>query len=93
MRLAQGYNAETPARLEPTALRSRVKHSTIERLHSLWGFLYTTDKYIECNVSMSTKCFGGIWHTLFDKVHEKSGRDINFNNGSKCNNFCKILPK
>ena len=35
MCLAQGHNAVTPVRLEPTALRSRVKHSTTEPLRSL----------------------------------------------------------
>ena len=35
MCLAQGHNAVTPVRLEPTALRSRVKHSTSEPLRSL----------------------------------------------------------
>ena len=33
--LAQGHNAVTPVMLEPAALRSRVKHSTTERLRSL----------------------------------------------------------
>ena len=32
MCLAQGLNAVPPARLEPTALRSRVKHSTAKPL-------------------------------------------------------------
>ena len=32
MCLAQGHNAVTPVRLEPAALRSRVKHSTTEPL-------------------------------------------------------------
>ena len=32
--LAQGHNAVTPMRLEPTAPRSRVKHSTTEPLRS-----------------------------------------------------------
>ena len=35
MCLAQGHNAVTPVMLEPTALRSRVKHSTTETLRSL----------------------------------------------------------
>ena len=35
MCLAQGHNAVTPVRLEPAALRSRVKHSTTEPLRSL----------------------------------------------------------
>ena len=35
MCLAQGHNAVTPVRLESTAPRSRVKHSTTEPLHSL----------------------------------------------------------
>ena len=35
MCLAQGHNTVTPVRLEPTALRSRVKHSTTEPLGSL----------------------------------------------------------
>ena len=35
MCLAQGHNTVTHVRLEPAALRSRVKHSTIEPLHSL----------------------------------------------------------
>ena len=34
MCLAQGHNAVTPVRLEPAALRSRVKHSTTEPLRS-----------------------------------------------------------
>ena len=33
--LLKDHNAVTPLRLEPTALRSRVKHSTTEPLHSL----------------------------------------------------------
>ena len=46
--LLKDHNAVTPVRLEPAALRSRVKHSTIEPLRShslfivapncLWGF-------------------------------------------------------
>ena len=32
--LAQGHNAVPPVRLEPAALRSRVKHSTTEPLRS-----------------------------------------------------------
>ena len=35
MCLTQGHNAVTPVRLEPAALRSRVKHSTTEPLRSL----------------------------------------------------------
>ena len=35
MCLAQGQNAVSPVRLEPAALRSRVKHSTTGSLHSL----------------------------------------------------------
>ena len=35
MCLAQRHNAVMPVRLEPTALRSRVKHSTTEPLRSL----------------------------------------------------------
>ena len=35
MCLAQGHNTVTPVRLEPAAPRSRVKHSTTERLCSL----------------------------------------------------------
>ena len=35
MCLAQGHNAVTPIRLEPAALRSRVKYSTTEPLRSL----------------------------------------------------------
>ena len=34
MCLPQGHNAVTPVRLEPAALRSRVKHSTTEPLRS-----------------------------------------------------------
>ena len=34
MCLAQGHKAVTPVRLEPAALRSRVKQSTIEPLHT-----------------------------------------------------------
>ena len=37
MCLAQGHNAVTPVRLEPAALRSRVKHSTTEPLRSQCG--------------------------------------------------------
>ena len=33
--LAQGHNAVTQVRLEPAALRSRVKHTTTEPLRSL----------------------------------------------------------
>ena len=40
MYLAQGYNAVTPVRLEPVALRSRVKHSTIEPLRSLCLWIF-----------------------------------------------------
>ena len=35
MCFAQGHNAVTPVRLEPMALRSQVKNSTIEPLRSL----------------------------------------------------------
>ena len=35
MCLAQEHNAVRPARLDPTASRSRVKHTTTEPLHSL----------------------------------------------------------
>ena len=35
MCLAQGHNAVTPVRLEPTTPRPRVKHSTTEPLRSL----------------------------------------------------------
>ena len=35
MCLAQGYNVISPVRLNPVALRSQVKHSTTEPLHSL----------------------------------------------------------
>ena len=34
---AQGHNEVTPVRLEPTALRSQVKHSTTESLRSQDG--------------------------------------------------------
>ena len=34
MCLAQGHNAVTPMKLEPAAVRSRVKHSTTEPLRS-----------------------------------------------------------
>ena len=34
MCLAQGHNTVKPVRLEPKPLRSRVKHSTTEPLHS-----------------------------------------------------------
>ena len=49
MCLAQGHNAVTPVRLEPAALRSRVKHSTTEPLRShplvadLFLFCYERD--------------------------------------------------
>ena len=36
MCLAQGHNVVTPVRLEPAALRSRVKHSTTEPLCSFY---------------------------------------------------------
>ena len=42
MCLAQGHNAVTPARLEPAALRSRIKHSTTEPLRSLLHLLFFT---------------------------------------------------
>ena len=38
MCLAQGHNTETPVRLEPTATRSGVKHSTTEPLRSVQIF-------------------------------------------------------
>ena len=44
MCLAQGHNAVTPMRLEPTALRSQVKHFTTEPLRSLYG-KYIPGKY------------------------------------------------
>ena len=41
---AQGHIAVTPVRLEPAALRSRVKHTTTEPLHSPWAmFIKTRD--------------------------------------------------
>ena len=42
MGLAQGHNAVTPVRLEPTIPRSRVKHSTTEPLHSSHKIVYLT---------------------------------------------------
>ena len=45
MCLAQGHNSVTPVRLEPAALRSRVKHSTTEPLRS--QDLYLPLKVIE----------------------------------------------
>ena len=39
MCLAQGHNTVTLVRLKPAALRSRVKHSTIEPLCSLFNEL------------------------------------------------------
>ena len=44
MCLAQGHNTVTPVRLEPAALRSRVKHSTTEQLcsHPLGFFCQIT---------------------------------------------------
>ena len=41
MCLAQGHNAETPVRLEPVPLRSRVKHSATKPLPSLFSTPYT----------------------------------------------------
>ena len=45
MCLAQGHNAVTPVRLEPAALRSRVKHSTTEPLRS---------QYVKCHLLVRT---------------------------------------
>ena len=42
MCLAQGHKAVMPVRLEPTAPRSRIKHSTTEPLHSLFIVVYRT---------------------------------------------------
>ena len=57
MCLAQGHNAVTPVRLEPAALRSRVKHSTTEPLRSLFhrwiNTLCLTDFYMEMSMGVS----------------------------------------
>ena len=62
--LAQGHNAVMPVKLEPTALRSRVKHSTTEPLRSLYRlpslcFLYS----MVCQYYVSYTA--QIWITLF----------------------------
>ena len=48
MCLAQRHNAVTPARLESTALPSRVNHDTTEPLRSLSGLNKTTNKIKPC---------------------------------------------
>ena len=54
MCLAQGHNSVTPVRLEPLALRSRVKHSTTKPLRSLCSILTTV------NINI---CFGCVKET------------------------------
>ena len=62
MCLAQGHNAVTPVRLEPAALRSRVKHSTTEPLRSLSDSVMVTSCYMDFSYIklalqwMHTKC-------------------------------------
>ena len=57
MCFAQGHNAMTPVRLESTASRSRVKHSTTEPLRSLKKILVAPQnlKYVLKNKDIS--CF------------------------------------
>ena len=63
MCLAQGHNAVTPVRLEPAALRSRVKHS------SCIGYVTKYNKYLQYilnNFSEFNGCFiGGRLHRKF----------------------------
>ena len=40
--LAQGHDTVQPARLQPATPRSRVKHSTTEPLHSIYGYCEKT---------------------------------------------------
>ena len=57
MFLAQGHNTVTPVRLEPAALRSRVKHSTTEPQCSLMIYLICQRKYIMTLVSTKLTTF------------------------------------
>ena len=52
--LAQGHNAVTPVRLEPTASWSRVKHSTTEPLHSQTKLTLSTNSIYPSYVNPST---------------------------------------
>ena len=49
--LAQGHNALTPVRLEPTALWSRVKHSTTELPHQMLNMFLTV--ILKCQLRFS----------------------------------------
>ena len=54
MCLAQGQNSVTPARLEPAAARSEIKHSTTEPLRSLMHLdVYTYRR--TCNYELNEK--------------------------------------
>ena len=54
MCLAQGHNAVTPVRLEPAALRSRVKHSTTEplRSHSIISTLFAYGNIVRYDTAL-----------------------------------------
>ena len=53
MCLAQGHNAVTPVRLEPTASRSRVKHSTTETLRSS-GLMLVVENNVDSHQTAPT---------------------------------------
>ena len=67
MCLAQGYNAVTLVRLEPVALRSRVKHSTTEPLRSLQSKVYVLDMKSTSTV-VQTKSFANYERNASENV-------------------------
>ena len=58
MCLALGHNSVTAVRLKPTALGSRVKHSTIEPLHSLNSFVILGEDFFHITVQ-------SLYNTMF----------------------------
>ena len=63
MFLTQGHNAVTPVRLEPVALRSRVKHSTTKPLRSLYILMHRSRPQSE---NRNSYCF--MYRCLYHQV-------------------------
>ena len=66
MCLAQGHNAVTPVRLEPTALWSRVKHSTTEPLRSHFRTVTRYNIPVEKQTSLGTSLLKQLVKVNFD---------------------------
>ena len=82
MCLAQGHNAVMLEKFEPTALRSRVKHSTTEPLHS-------HDADVKSRRFQEEKNFDGIRVNCHAKLHMYAGLSAAFDYGK--NIFSKNL--